>query len=266
MVLDGAVDPATSYAASAIAQSEGFESELDAFLQWCASHTECGFARGGNPRAALDSLASDVAAEPEPGTVHGEHRTLGAGEFDIGLASALYSGEDGYQDLGDALGQAARGVGDGMLRLADEYTERGPGGHYSNETAALYAIECLDAGAPRSVAAVQQLAATAARVAPHFGATGVWLGLPCTFWPVRRTDAPRPVHAPRAGPILVVGTTHDPATPYAAARSLARQLRSGRLLTYSGSGHTAYGRGSACVDDAVDHYLLTLTLPSTTAC
>jgi pimeloyl-ACP methyl ester carboxylesterase len=57
-------------------------------------------------------------------------------------------------------------------------------------------------------------------------------------------------------PVLVVGTTHDPATPYAQAESLARQLDAGRLLTLDGDGHTAYLRGVECVDAAVHAYLL----------
>jgi hypothetical protein len=59
----------------------------------------------------------------------------------------------------------------------------------------------------------------------------------------------------------VIGTTDDPATPYESARALARQLRSARLLTYDGEGHTAYGRGGACIADKVDTYLISRRLP-----
>ena len=113
----------------------------------CAS-SKCGFARGGDPAAAYDSLARAIAAEPEPAVVDGESRTLGPGELDIAVASALYAGADGYDDLAAALAQAGRGAGDRLLALADAYTGRKPGGNYSNETAALYAIGCLDAPAP----------------------------------------------------------------------------------------------------------------------
>ena len=37
---------------------------------------------------------------------------------------------------------------------------------------------------------------------------------------------------------------------------------SGRLLTYVGDGHTAYRRGSGCIDRAVDRYLLEGALPA----
>jgi pimeloyl-ACP methyl ester carboxylesterase len=261
MVLDGAIDPALSSEESTIGQAKGFEEVLDAFFAWCRQDTRCGFARGGDPRDAFDRLTRAVAAEPTPGTVNGEERTLGPGEFDIGVASALYAGRAGFPDLADALAAAARGTGDQLLTFADQYTERQPNGKYSNQTAAFYATSCIDAPAARTVAAVQQLADAAARVAPHFGASTAWLGLPCTFWPVQARGEPVAVHAAGAPPVLVVGTIHDPATPYAWAQSLAGELRGSRLLTFEGDGHTGYARGSACVDDAVEDYLLTGTLP-----
>jgi pimeloyl-ACP methyl ester carboxylesterase len=153
-----------------------------------------------------------------------------------------------------------------MLQLSDLYTQRETGGKYSNETAALYAVSCVDGRAPRTVAGVQRLADAARRVAPHVGAATVWLGLPCTYWPAPAQADVRPLHASGTGPLLVIGNTGDPATPYEWAQSLARQLRAGHLLTYEGTGHTAYGQGSACVDDAVDAYLLELTIPATTTC
>jgi pimeloyl-ACP methyl ester carboxylesterase len=70
------------------------------------------------------------------------------------------------------------------------------------------------------------------------------------------------VHANGTGPILVLGTTGDPATPYADAKNLAQQLDSGHLVTYHGEGHTAYDRGDTCIDGTVDDYLLKGTVPS----
>ncbi|MFM7596859.1 MAG: alpha/beta hydrolase, partial [Actinomycetota bacterium] len=83
-----------------------------------------------------------------------------------------------------------------------------------------------------------------------------WSVLPCSTWPVHVDHAPGPVRAAGAAPILVIGTTHDPATPYAWARSLARQLDSGVLLTREGDGHTAIATESRCVSRAIAAYLL----------
>jgi len=262
MVLDGVVDPARSYADTAIDQARSFDDDLNAFFRHCRSDTKCAFARGADPAVAYADLAATIAAESEPATVDGEHRTLGPGELDIGVASALYAGTDGYATLADALAQAGRGTGDGMLALSDVYTGRHTGAKYSNETAAFYATSCVDAPAPPTVAATQALAARAAKVAPHFGPSTVWLGLPCTFWPVPPQGKVAPIHAKGAPPILVIGTTHDPATPYAWAQSLAAELASGHLLTSDAASHTSYGRGNACVDGNADRYLLELQVPA----
>lgn len=55
----------------------------------------------------------------------------------------------------------------------------------------------------------------------------------------------------------MVGTTHDPATPYVWAQGLANQLSNSALLTLDGDGHTAYFQGSQCIDEVVDKYFLT---------
>jgi pimeloyl-ACP methyl ester carboxylesterase len=71
------------------------------------------------------------------------------------------------------------------------------------------------------------------------------------------------VHAPTAAdPILVMGTTHDPATPYKQAVALTHQLGDARLVTLDGDGHTAFLRGDTCIDAAGDAYLTDLRLPA----
>jgi len=262
MVLDGAVDPALSYTDTVVQQAAGFERELQGFFSACRDDPDCGFATGGDPERAFDSLARDVDAEPQYAKVHGERRILGPGEFEIGAASVLYAGHSGYDSFSDALAQTASGLGNKMLAFSDEYTGRLTGGKYTNQTAALYAIGCLDAPSPRTVAGVEAVASRATREAPHFGASTTWLGLPCTFWPVRAAEKVAPIRAQGAPPILVVGTRGDPATPYAWAKSLAQQLESGRLLTYDGDGHTAYG-SSDCIGGAVNNYLLKRAEPAT---
>jgi pimeloyl-ACP methyl ester carboxylesterase len=264
MVLDGAIDPAQSYADGTIQQAVGFDHALDAFLSWCGDSSDCAFARKGDPQSAFADLAGSLENETLPAVVDHEKRTVGPDEANIAIATALYAGDgpDGWEALGKALRDAAQGDGTGLMVLSDEYTGRHTGGHYDNETAAFYAIGCLDSPAPKTAADVQRIAARAQRVAPYFGASNVWLGLPCTFWPAAPVGKEGPIHAAGAPPILVIGTTDDPATPYAQARALASELDSGRLLTYVGEGHTAYGRGSSCIDTNVDDYLTSRVLPA----
>ena len=132
MVLDGAVDPSLSYAQGTLIQAVGFEHALDAFLKACSSTSQCGFATGGNPAVALNDVLRSIDSESLPATVAGEHRTLGPGEADLGVATALYAGTEGWPALAQALTEAAQGNGRGLLQLSDVYTERQPGGHYSN--------------------------------------------------------------------------------------------------------------------------------------
>jgi hypothetical protein len=92
---------------------------------------------------------------------------------------------------------------------------------------------------------------------PVFGAFLGWGNIVFGYWPVEATGTPGEITAPGTGPILVVGTTYDPATPYPWSQALAKQLEGGVLLTRVGDGHTAYGMGSPCIDEAIDTYLVT---------
>ena len=77
--------------------------------------------------------------------------------------------------------------------------------------------------------------------------------MPATSTPHAATPAP-------PGTVVVVSTTHDPATPYQAGVDLARQL-GGPLISFDGTQHTVVFDGNQCVDAAVMRYLLDLTLP-----
>ena len=77
--------------------------------------------------------------------------------------------------------------------------------------------------------------------------------LACPLWPVK-PGPKQPADANGAPPILVIGTTGDPATPYEYAVGMAAELSSGVLVTFDGEGHLAYGRRS--VKSLVDGYLV----------
>ena len=147
-----------------------------------------------------------------------------------------------------------------LVALGDLLAGRDRYGHYSNLIAAELAVDCLDRPWPRNLSAWQAAAASAARAAPMFGEADTWSSLPCAYWPLRPA-APVRLRGAGAPPILVVGTTRDPATPFRSAQALARDLKSGVLLGWNGDGHTAYMMGSPCVDTAVDRYLISLAPP-----
>lgn len=259
MVLDGQVDPAASSSQLAAGQAAGFQRAFRSFLTDCVRRSSCPL--DGDVDAAqaqVGALLDRVDATPlkaEPG------RPVTQGLAVLGVAAALYD-QRSWPLLRQALGEAKRGRGDMFLSLADFYSDRGPNGHYTtNSVEALYAVNCLDRPEATDLAEFRSEAAKLAASSPVFGAYIAWGGLPCATWPVPAQGSPHPVAAAGAAPILVVGTTRDPATPYAASVAVAGQLESGRLLTYVGDGHTAYRRGSACIDQTVDRYLLDGQLP-----
>lgn len=262
LVLDGAVDPSLSVEQVAIQQAVGFDQSFTGFLGRCAASAACSFRNGGNPHAAYLALQARVDRSPEHARLAGEDRTLGPTQLDIAVSAALYSGAAADQVLAGALRDAQEGDPAGLLTLFDEYVGRHRGGRYDTQWPAFVAISCLD-GPDLDLAATIRLQQQAAAAAPIFGASNVGLtGYACAQWPLPPvTTAPTPVHAPSSPPIVVVGTTGDPATPVAWAQSLAGQLGSARLVTVTGTSHTSFLEGNTCLDTAVDRYLLTLAPP-----
>ena len=253
MVLDGAIDPALGTDQMVLDQAQGFESVLDDFFSWCASSSSCPWRTTADPTAALVSLIDRSATDPLPG---GGGRRAGPGEFYNALLDDLYA-RSSWPSLGDALAQAAAGNGSALIGLSDTYASGGS----TNGGDANTAINCLDHPVSRDLSTYPQLAAQAQAMAPVFGPVLAWGLLPCAVWPVRPTRTPGPIAAPGSPPILVTGTTGDPATPYAWAVALAGQLQHGELLTWVGENHVAYFY-SPCVRAIDQAYLVAGTLPA----
>ncbi|MER7620720.1 alpha/beta hydrolase [Streptomyces sp. NPDC126503] len=260
LVLDGAMDPSLSAVDLNRDQTAGFETAFRAFAADCVRTPDCPLGTGSVEEAgeAMRKFFRDVDAEPVP---TGERRALGESLATTGVIAAMYD-EGAWPQLREALTRAMGGEGSALLALADSYYERGTDGSYANLMSANAAVNCLDLpaayGGPADAA---KAVPSFEKASPVFGKGLAWAALNCTYWPTPPTGRPHRITAEGAAPILVVGTTRDPATPYKWARSLAGQLASGSLLTYDGDGHTAYGRGSDCVDTAINAYLLEGTVP-----
>ncbi|MHB8466738.1 MAG: alpha/beta hydrolase [Acidimicrobiales bacterium] len=257
LALDSAIDPAVDEGAMSVAQAVGFEQNLNAFLAACT--TKCVFTRHGAPtlRAAFDALMARIDSAPLPA---GLGRTLGPGEALFGVADPLYA-EGTWPALAGALEAAEGGDGTGLMSFYDEYSGRHADGSYDNSLEANTAINCADHAPPPSVPAFQALAAAAAKQAPYFGAPVAWGAIPCLYWPVPARAGAGAIHPAGAPPIVVVGSTGDPATPYAWAQHLTAELGTATLVTRHGQGHGAY-LVSGCVRAAVDDYLIRLTVPA----
>lgn len=260
MVLDGAIDPEATPHMTEISQAAGFQRALDAYLADCVSAGNCGL---GDSVAAeqqkIIGLFRAIDAHPLP-TSSG--RELTEGLAFLGFVVPLYDRNNWPYET-QALQQALGGRGDTLLYLSDQYVDRNSAGHYEdNEIEAQSAVNCLDHPEHETVAQIEAGRAAFMKASPVFGPAATWWPYACSNWPVKSTLPTPNYAAPGAPPIVVVGTTRDPATPYQQAVNLAHELDSGVLLSRDGDGHTAYSSGNPCIDDAVDTYLVQGTPPA----
>jgi pimeloyl-ACP methyl ester carboxylesterase len=254
LVLDGAVNPKQDYVSGSESQAVGFERAFTNFSTWCkATPAECPIAP--DARGAV----TDALAKAEHAPVKADDgRSATPGWIFISVISSLYT-EDGWQKLAEAIDGLQTGDAEGVFDLADAYAERKPDGSYSNLFDANLAVNCADTASAPSIAQIRQLQTQWRKKYPLFGAALAVGMMPCTFWPGKRDPYPAGA-AVGAPPIVVVGTTGDPATPYENTAQLAGMLGTGHVLTWEGEGHTAYP-STPCIVTAVDSYLIDLTVP-----
>ncbi len=252
LVLDGVIDGALPSFELWMAQAVGFQQQLDAFFAACSG--SCAWRPGIPLPDALDRLIQRVRATPLPA---GNGAVVGVSELYSALFSRLYS-RSRWSSLGQALGAAERGDGGPILGLTRSYLGENAGATINSD--ASNAINCLDHPVDTDVSHYEALAAQAVPRARHFGPYLAWAGAMCATWKAPPTRTPHPVAAPGAPPALVIGTTNDPATPFAWAQAVAGHFDQAVLLTRNGTGHVAYF-SSSCVRGAVDRYLVDLVPP-----
>lgn len=259
LVLDGAVDLSISSRELSLEQAAGFETALRAYVANCVEQTD-GCFLGDTVDAGLQRIRDFIdAVDAHPLRGSGD-RELDVGNAFYGIVLPLYSREY-WTILSQALRLGFQGDGSALLQLADLYNSRGPDGYRDNASEAIYAINCLDdpyAIPPEQVPANLPDFEAAS---PTFGSVFAWGLTTCGGIQVHSTEKPRTVRAAGAAPIVVIGTTRDPATPYDWAVHLAQQLDSGVLVSRDGDGHTGYNSGNDCVDEAVEDYLVDGTVP-----
>jgi pimeloyl-ACP methyl ester carboxylesterase len=259
LVLDGAVDPTIDEISQDKTQAAGFQLAFSHFAASCTKQA-AGCKLGTDPQAFVQKLMAKAAATPIPSKNAKDKRKAGDGAVLLGVISALYD-EGQWPTLTTALLDASRGDAAGILALDDQYNERSNDGTYTNIEDANAAIGCADTTQRPSVAQARSLETQWRATNPLFGGPAASsLGF-CSLWKAP-PDAQITVGDHHAPPVLVIGTTGDPATPISGAQHLAKLLGSGQLLVWQGDGHTAYPKTS-CVTDAVDSYLIDLKVPAT---
>ena len=258
-VLDGAVDVSLSSRDLSLEQARGFETALRAYVENCVETVDACFL-GDSVDEGLDRITDfldEVDASPLP-TSSGRELTVGYAFY--GIVAPLYN-RDLWYALSAALGAGFDGDGSLLLSLADIYASRAPDGYTDNSSEAFPAINCLDdpwalppGKVPAQIPAFED-------ASPTFGDVFAW-GLPSCIGQVATSTEPSlTIDGAGAPPIVVIGTTRDPATPYEWAEALADQLESGVLLSRDGDGHTGYNAGNECVDLAVEAFLLQGRVP-----
>ena len=256
IVLDGAIDPSLSLAEQGLGQAKGFEQALRTYVDYCQSSSGCPLS-GGTDAGVQQIRDLITSANSTPLATGDPNRTVTGSDIVTALSEYLYTTEQNWEPLNKALDQAINHRDGSAFAASEEQdsSSKDDGG------GAFQAVTCLDypvEGDKMTWAAQYE---QAKREAPIFADSAVGMDLVCSVWGHNGTRKPTQIHARGAAPILVVGTTGDPATPYAWSKSLAEQLDSGQLLTWEGNGHTAYGGDASCVNDAVDAYLISGTMP-----
>jgi pimeloyl-ACP methyl ester carboxylesterase len=270
MILDGALDPNISILEQNISQAKGFDDALDAFLADCAKQDDCPLPKNKQEATLkIITLFETAALNPLPRKtkVENDERTATESLIVLGTASALYDDVDGWPKLRTAFLEGQQSYGDTFLDLADQYSGRSSDGSYmSNELDSGAIIDCLDWPDTRSVEKTKADAKRFTDAAPVFGPYLAYTNISCKYLTPptkdKLTRATNKITSIKTAPVIVIGTTRDPATPYEWSVGLHQIFKSSKLISLDADGHTGQGRGSACVDNAVDAYLLQGKTPS----
>lgn len=261
MVLDGAVDPSLDPIEENLRQMAGFQTAFEDYAADCAQSVGCPL--GTDPtqfvnryHQLIDPLATQPAATSDP-------RGLSYQDAITGTVNALYSRQYWKFLTSGLLGLQRRTDPGDLLLLADDYLNRSPSGHYQNSQDAFYAIRCVNSQFPTDPAtwvAADQRSRQAAPFLSYGDFTGFAPRDVCALWPVQASQTTHSAVSPGPGKVVVVSTTHDPATPYAAGVDLAAQMGA-PLITFDGTQHTVVFNGDPCVDSAVVAFLVSGVQP-----
>ena len=259
VVLDGSTDSTLSIFDISLTQSTGFEEALKAYLADCPSTKNCPFPGSvDDSLAKISELYDRLTATPIDAP---DGRTLDQNLLDTAINSALYD-QSSWPYLSDMFSEIRKGTTNTAFQLADSYNGRSPDGTYKdNSLEAFIAIGCLDYPTVTDPAVIANESAQLVQAAPTLTRPSVIGDVTCENWPFHNRVAPPVVTGAGAAPILILSSTGDPATPYQWGVALSKQLESAHLVTRHGEGHTAYNRGIPCIDNTVDRYFVSGSVP-----
>ncbi|MEG8105902.1 alpha/beta fold hydrolase [Actinomyces sp. CCUG 33915] len=258
MFLDGAQDPSLSFTELIKGQARGFERALRNYVAWCQSGQNCPLS--GDVDAGVQQIGGIfTSADQSPVPSSDVTRPVTGDDMKQVVSVMLYSPETAWDTLNEAFGEVVNENNAWAFRSIADQLDAQP----LANTGALISVNCLDYRVEGDMATWKAQSEELQKISPRFASTFDGVELGCQAWGHTGTQPSKALHAKGSAPILVIGTTGDPATPYEDAVALADQLDSGQLLTWEGNGHTAYASSGSgpCVTKAVDTYLLTGTMP-----
>lgn len=261
MVLDGAINPLVSDAEQSVLQLIGFDQALRNFLTDCLDNSDCPFTGSlSNAQSKISALLKSLELKALPTDSDRKLTVWGAV---TGIIMPLYSASY-WPALSQGFSEALAGDGTTLLALADTYNDRNENGTYStNLLEANIAISCLDARQPTDEKSMSDQNEKVLAASATLGRYWQFGALTCEQWPYPVAKHPESYSAAGSAPIVVVGTTGDPATPYSQAVELANDvLANGYLVTFHGEGHTAYGQSNVCINKVVDDYFIKNVVPA----
>ncbi|MSW86956.1 MAG: alpha/beta fold hydrolase, partial [Actinobacteria bacterium] len=220
IILDGAINPANSATQLVSGQAEGFNDALRRFVAHCVIR---GCTIGSTQRQVIRRINTILdSLDSEPMNVGS--RTLTQPLALNGILGRLYSNEYSWTALEADITAALKGNGRPLLDAVDSFTGRNPDGTYSsNLWSALNAVSCWDGGAVPNASRLMRIARHQASTStfPEITLQLIMSALPCHFWTRTDDESPNAVVGPISRSILVIGTRHDPATPWKWAKELA---------------------------------------------
>lgn len=262
MVLDGILSPNYSYAQVSQLQAVGFENAYKNFANWCSqSEKSCPFSSVEQGVEKLQQLFDQLKAEPL--ATNDPDRPLTRSLAEEGVVGLLYF-ESTYAALKLALTSAFNGDGSSLLSYADQLSSREDNGTYSdNSSDAFLAINEADYLVEGTEEDWNRRGDALLAAAPLLGPSMAYGEYALASWPYHPSTSRQIDALTGVAPILLIGNTNDPATPYEMATDVHQWLENSVLVTLDSYSHTAYGDsvGSGCVNDAVDQYLIQGQLP-----
>ena len=253
VALDSVMAPELDYREVRHAQARGMQASVTAFAADCLSHEDCPLP-GPTPAAvqAINGVVGDLDVDPYRAP---DGRELSGSRMLALIESAQYTPQTGWPALRTALADALAGRWPAVLEAA-----------YSPELmvnpadSQYLSVVCIDFATERDPQSPARLAQVWARESPVSGGNRAWSLAPCESWPVGPVRKPGPVNPQGAGPVLILNTTGDPATPLQWAQSLHRQIAGSALVLAPGPGHLASSQNT-CADEILVAFLREGTPP-----